>query len=70
MSISNVKCSPNGPYLIRGPFVLTDPTGGEIHIPEGKNVALCRCGKSENKPFCDGQHSKTGFVASEVAKQP
>ncbi len=70
MSDLNVKCSPNGPYLIKGPLTITDPTGAAVTIPEGKNAALCRCGQSANKPFCDGQHSKVGFQASEAAKQP
>ena len=67
---SNIKCAPNGPYLLQGPVTLTDPTGKDIAIAEGKKIALCRCGLSENKPFCDGQHSKKGFSASEEAKQP
>ncbi len=67
---TTVKCAPNGPYLLQGPLTITDPTGKNIEIPEGKNVALCRCGFSENRPFCDGQHSKKGFSANEEAKQP
>lgn len=65
-----VKCSPNGPYLIKGPFTLIDPTGAELQIPADKNVALCRCGLSANKPFCDGGHSKASFSANEAAKAP
>lgn len=67
--VFNIKCSPNGPYLLRGPATITDPAGNEISVPAGKNVALCRCGKSENKPFCDGTHSKIGFASSDAAKQ-
>jgi CDGSH-type Zn-finger protein len=53
---------PNGPYLLRGDFRLTDPDGGEID-PRRKTVALCRCGASRRKPFCDGTHKLIGFRA-------
>jgi CDGSH iron-sulfur domain-containing protein 3 len=68
--VFTIKCSPNGPYLLRGPAVITDPQGNEITIEAGKNVALCRCGKSDNKPFCDGTHSRAGFSANEALKGP
>ena len=53
---------PNGPYLVRGDFRLTDPDGGEID-PHRKTIALCRCGASRRKPFCDGTHKLIGFRA-------
>jgi CDGSH-type Zn-finger protein len=46
----------NGPLRITGPFNLTDQEDQEFTIPEGQAVALCRCGRSENKPFCDSSH--------------
>jgi CDGSH-type Zn-finger protein len=52
----------NGPYLIRGPFTLTDQDGNEIEVAR-KIVALCRCGKSRTRPFCDGTHKAVGFEA-------
>jgi CDGSH-type Zn-finger protein len=58
----------NGPYLIRGPVRVVDADGNEFVQPTGKpNVALCRCGGSTTKPFCDGTHSRTGFAAAERA---
>jgi len=54
--------SDNGPYLVRGPVQIVDPDGGEFKVERG-TVALCRCGASETKPFCDGTHSKIGFQA-------
>jgi CDGSH-type Zn-finger protein len=58
----------NGPYLIRGPIRLVDADGAEFDLPADKPaVALCRCGGSTNKPFCDGTHSRTGFAAAERA---
>jgi CDGSH-type Zn-finger protein len=53
---------PNGPYLLRGDYRLTDPHGREID-PRRKTVALCRCGASRRKPFCDGTHKLIGFRA-------
>jgi CDGSH-type Zn-finger protein len=53
---------PDGPLIVRGRFVITGPDGQPV--PAGrKTVALCRCGKSANKPFCDGSHTRTGFRA-------
>lgn len=53
---------PNGPYLLRGDFRLTDVDGAEID-PRRKTIALCRCGASRRKPFCDGTHKLIGFRA-------
>ena len=52
----------NGPYLIRGPFVMVDQSGNEIEIKR-RVVALCRCGRSQIRPFCDGTHKLVGFRA-------
>ena len=56
----------NGPYLIRGPFTLADQDGNEIAVKR-KVVALCRCGRSQTRPFCDGTHKSTGFRAGSGA---
>jgi CDGSH-type Zn-finger protein len=58
----------NGPYLVKGPVLLLDAEGNEFRA-ERVTVALCRCGGSTNKPFCDGTHSKAGFRAAERAVQ-
>jgi CDGSH-type Zn-finger protein len=58
----------NGPYLVKGPVVLLDAEGNEFRA-ERATVALCRCGRSANKPFCDGTHSKIGFRAADRAVQ-
>jgi CDGSH-type Zn-finger protein len=52
----------DGPLLIRGAFTLVDPQGGAIESKRS-TVALCRCGKSRMRPFCDGTHKLTGFTA-------
>jgi CDGSH-type Zn-finger protein len=54
----------NGPYLVKGPVLLVDAEGNELRT-ERATVALCRCGASKKKPFCDGTHSKIGFRAAE-----
>ena len=59
----------DGPYLIRGPFKLTDADGNEID-PGRRTVALCRCGRSKIKPFCDGMHKTTRFVAPSAPERP
>ena len=61
-----VRATKNGPYTIKGPATLVGPDGKPwSDIPEGANVALCRCGQSGKKPFCDGTHSKVDFEAQQ-----
>ena len=63
-----IRCRENGPYVIEGPIKVIDHLGNAFMIPEGKsNVALCRCGQSKKRPFCDGSHRECGFQANEVA---
>jgi CDGSH-type Zn-finger protein len=57
----------NGPYKVAGPITIRDFEGREFVLPEGSAVALCRCGHSENKPFCDGTHKRVEFVGNEMA---
>jgi CDGSH-type Zn-finger protein len=52
----------NGPYIVRGNFTITDQDGRTIDA-RTKTVALCRCGKSRIRPFCDGTHKLIGFEA-------
>ncbi|GAA0799598.1 hypothetical protein Sya03_11890 [Spirilliplanes yamanashiensis] len=52
----------DGPLIVRGDFVLETPDGERID-PGRRTVALCRCGKSAVKPFCDGTHKAIGFKA-------
>ena len=65
MSDVKIKVSNNGPYIVSGPVMLTDADGNAI--PTKPSIALCRCGASTTKPFCDGTHSKIGFRAAEDA---
>ena len=52
----------NGPYLVRGPFAMIDQNGEKIEVKR-RVVALCRCGRSQIRPFCDGTHKAIGFRA-------
>ncbi len=57
----------NGPYRVTGPFRLIDADGNAYELPAGETVALCRCGRSSTKPFCDKSHRVLGFAAAERA---
>ncbi len=63
MSVT-IKIRDNGPYIVEGEFRLTDMAGNEIPL---RKTALCRCGGSTTKPFCDGTHSKIGFQGAVAA---
>ena len=54
-----IECSPNGPLLVKG-NVLVKKSDGTEETKSG-TVALCRCGASQNKPYCDGSHRKINF---------
>ena len=63
----------NGPLFLRGRLRIVDDNGATVH--EDTRVALCRCGASGNKPFCDGSHRTIGFTtdgsdAAPPAQQP
>ncbi|MBC8505261.1 MAG: CDGSH iron-sulfur domain-containing protein [Anaerolineales bacterium] len=60
-----IKVLENGPLLISGTATVTDAEGN-VSETQGSMVALCRCGQSANKPFCDGTHKNAGFEASEA----
>lgn len=78
---ARVVVSKNGPYLVMGTIPLaeqiieTDSEGGSESWKQGKSYetqetcALCRCGQSGKKPFCDGTHNRTGFDGTETASR-
>src|SRR3954454_3064854 len=59
----------DGPLIVRGDFRLLDQDGAEID-PGRETIALCRCGKSGIKPFCDGSHKRSGFSAPSAPSRP
>jgi len=62
-----IKVRDNGPYKVTGPVVIVDADGNPFRVEEGRPVALCRCGASRTKPFCDRSHREAGFDACERA---
>ena len=58
---TQVEITANGPILIKGKVKVMHASGKVEH--KDKTTALCRCGASENKPYCDGHHKKIGFQA-------
>lgn len=61
-----IKVRDNGPLLVEGPVTVIDAEGNKYSIPADKPaIALCRCGQSARKPFCDGTHKSCNFVSIE-----
>ncbi|MFQ3593495.1 MAG: CDGSH iron-sulfur domain-containing protein [Gemmataceae bacterium] len=66
-----IRLRENGPLVVQGPFRLLDHRGEELALPGDKPlVALCRCGQSAKKPFCDGTHKHCGFVGESPSSGP
>jgi 3-phenylpropionate/trans-cinnamate dioxygenase ferredoxin subunit len=65
MADVTIEIIANGPFIVKGEAELKDSDGNSY--PPQKRMALCRCGASTDKPFCDGTHSKIGFQAAEKA---
>jgi 3-phenylpropionate/trans-cinnamate dioxygenase ferredoxin subunit len=68
MSEVRITATENGPYKVEGPIELVDHDGEPVRL-ERSTVFLCRCGGSQNKPFCDGTHSRIGFKGAIAAVQ-
>jgi CDGSH-type Zn-finger protein len=65
-----IRVRKNGPYRVEGDEVTVVDWNGNEYKVDRLPIALCRCGASTTKPFCDGTHSKVGFQAAEVAVGP
>ncbi len=64
MADTTVTTRKNRPLMVQGGIKIMDADGNEIAIDgDSEMVFLCRCGKSDNKPFCDGTHRPAGFEA-------
>ena len=62
-----IKVRQNGSYLVEGDEVTLVDWNGAAYTLEKRPFALCRCGASAKKPFCDGTHKRIGFQAAEAA---
>jgi CDGSH iron-sulfur domain-containing protein 3 len=69
MTDVEIKVRANGPYKVTGLVRIVDAEGNEFVLPAGSAVALCRCGHSRTKPFCDKSHRRVGFVADDCAER-
>ena len=67
MADLTISIRDNGPYRIKGSVVVVDAEGNPYEQQEA--IALCRCGHSANKPFCDGAHAREGFASAPRAPQ-
>lgn len=68
MSEVRIRMRPSGPLVIEGPITLVDSQGNTFPLSTEKpGIALCRCGQSADKPFCDGAHKACEFVSDERA---
>jgi CDGSH-type Zn-finger protein len=78
MAEVRIEIRKNGPYRVYGDVSLVDHEGQSVAVPENRRkvapdgqtwISLCRCGGSVVKPFCDGTHSRIGFIGAEEAVQ-
>ena len=68
--MTTIRLRQNGPYVIDSDDVRVVDWNGVEYSIERRPLALCRCGASTKKPFCDGTHSKIGFHSAEAAVGP
>jgi CDGSH-type Zn-finger protein len=69
MPDTKVTVNNHGPLRLEGTFTICDSVGGTFDLAGRTVISLCRCGHSENKPFCDGSHRKVGFQSEIKARQ-
>jgi CDGSH-type Zn-finger protein len=62
---ATVKAVRNGPLQLKGTFRLLNHAGEEYDLEGQRIVLLCRCGRSENQPFCDSSHVRNGFTSND-----
>jgi CDGSH-type Zn-finger protein len=68
---TTIRVRPNGPLLVEGGVTILDQHGNAFPVnPDKPAIALCRCGHSANRPFCDGSHKTCGFQSAEIAPSP
>ncbi len=68
MADTKIIVNNNGSVKIEGEFTIYDVEGNAFDLAGRKIISLCRCGHSENKPFCDGSHRRVGFQSEIKAR--
>jgi CDGSH-type Zn-finger protein len=68
MPDTKITVNNDGSIRIEGDFEILDPQGQPFGLAGRTVIGLCRCGASQNKPFCDGSHARTGFQDKVVAR--
>ena len=66
--MAKVTVNANGPLRLEGEVTICDPEGKAFGLGGRTVISLCRCGHSENKPFCDGSHKRVGFQSEVQAR--
>ena len=69
MAGTKVTILNNGSVRIEGDFEILDPEGNAFGLAGRTAISLCRCGHSQNKPFCDGSHKTSGFQSEIKARE-
>ena len=67
MAATKITVNHNGSLKVEGDFEIVDPEGRPFGLAGRTRVSLCRCGQSQNKPFCDSAHKTCGFAAQAIA---
>lgn len=69
MAATKITVNHNGPLRLEGELTILDPEGNAFGLGGRTVLSLCRCGHSENKPFCDGSHKRNGFQSEVKARE-
>jgi CDGSH-type Zn-finger protein len=68
MAATRITVRPNGSYRVEGDFEVVDAQGKAFGLGGRTAISLCRCGHSNDKPFCDGSHKAAGFQSTLEAR--
>jgi CDGSH-type Zn-finger protein len=66
--VTKITINTNGSVRVEGDFTILDANGNAFDLSGRTTISLCRCGHSENKPFCDGTHRKVNFQSEVKAR--
>ncbi|MDX1971580.1 MAG: CDGSH iron-sulfur domain-containing protein [Candidatus Sumerlaeia bacterium] len=64
---AKLTVKPNGSLRVEGEFELVDIEGNSYTLTPGTGISICRCGKTQKAPFCDGSHKTCGFESPSKA---